>query len=378
MKEARDLMLAFARQTGISSTTIPPRRYLWTDAFAVCNFLTLYRSTGEIQYLNLGLNLIDQVHSILGRFRKGGKRTGWISGLDEEDGKCHPTAGGLRIGKELEEREPGQPIDESLEWNRDGQYYHYLTKWMHALERMTKVTGDQHFCRWGQELAKAAHKGFVYSSSMGDTKRMYWKMSIDLTHPLVASMGHHDPLDGQITYRELGLCNTAIVRDLDKEISETETICAGRDWVTDDPLDIGGVLFDAYRLAQLAVRGAFEAPALLESLLHSARLGLDAFSQRKSVNSSREYRLAFRELGLTIGLHAILRMQEVLEENPSLFSKKNRAEIEELTGYIPLIGAIENFWREPANLHVKSWQSHLDINMVMLATSLAPDEFLSI
>ncbi len=32
---------------------------------------------------------------------------------------------------------------------------------------------------------------------------MYWKMSIDLTRPLVSSMGQHDPLDGFITYNEI-------------------------------------------------------------------------------------------------------------------------------------------------------------------------------
>ena len=32
---------------------------------------------------------------------------------------------------------------------------------------------------------------------------MYWKMSIDLSYPLVTSMGQHDPLDGLITYSEL-------------------------------------------------------------------------------------------------------------------------------------------------------------------------------
>ena len=26
----------------------------------------------------------------------------------------------------------GAPVDERLEWDRDGQYFHYLTKWMHT------------------------------------------------------------------------------------------------------------------------------------------------------------------------------------------------------------------------------------------------------
>jgi hypothetical protein len=53
------------------------------------------------------------------------------------------------------------------------------------------------------ELAKTAHAGFTYVPASGGRKRMYWKMSIDLTYPLVPSMGQHDPLDGYITYHEL-------------------------------------------------------------------------------------------------------------------------------------------------------------------------------
>jgi hypothetical protein len=55
------------------------RHYLWTDAYAVCNCLTLYRQTGEEKYKRLALDLIDQVHNILGKHRKDDPRTGWIN-----------------------------------------------------------------------------------------------------------------------------------------------------------------------------------------------------------------------------------------------------------------------------------------------------------
>ena len=97
-------------------------------------------------------------------------------------------------------RQPGEPLDENLEWDRDGQYFHYLTKWMHALNRVSRVTGDPSYLRWAMELAQAAHARFVYLPPAGGRKRMYWKMSIDLTRPLVPSMGQHDPLDGLVTY----------------------------------------------------------------------------------------------------------------------------------------------------------------------------------
>jgi hypothetical protein len=67
---ARKIMLDFADLTGLSSTGKAPRRYLWTDAFAVCNFLGLYRQTGSEEYKNLALRLVDQVHNVLGRHRE--------------------------------------------------------------------------------------------------------------------------------------------------------------------------------------------------------------------------------------------------------------------------------------------------------------------
>ena len=74
---------------------------------------------------------------------------------------------------------------------------------MHALNRVSGVTGDLKYNTWAIELAKTAHARFVYASPSSGPKRMYWKMSIDLSRPLVLSMGHHDPLDGFVTYNEL-------------------------------------------------------------------------------------------------------------------------------------------------------------------------------
>jgi hypothetical protein len=78
----------------------------------------------------------------LGRHRPADPRQGWISGLDEPEGERHPTRGGLRIGKPLPERGPRERYDPQLEWDSDGQYFHYLTQWMHALHRVSQETGD--------------------------------------------------------------------------------------------------------------------------------------------------------------------------------------------------------------------------------------------
>ena len=117
VSSVRKIMSEFAGLTGLSPATTRPRRYLWTDAFAVCNFLGLYQETGDEKLKDLALRLVDQVHSVLGRHREDASRTGWLSGLDEEDGRLHPTLGGLRIGKQLKERGPNEPLDEQLEWD---------------------------------------------------------------------------------------------------------------------------------------------------------------------------------------------------------------------------------------------------------------------
>ncbi|MGZ3579736.1 MAG: hypothetical protein ACXU98_12070, partial [Syntrophales bacterium] len=108
---ARTIMMEFAHLTGLLSSKEKPRRYLWTDAFAVCNFLTLYKQMGDERYKELALRLVDQVHNVLGRRRTEDTWIGWISGLPEEEGKLHPTSGGLRIGKGMNERGQDEPYD---------------------------------------------------------------------------------------------------------------------------------------------------------------------------------------------------------------------------------------------------------------------------
>jgi hypothetical protein len=378
-------MSEFANLTGLLSDSTTPRRYLWTDAFAVCNFLGLYLRTRDEQFKQLALHLADQVHFILGRHRDDDPRTGWISGLDEQEGRLHPTRGGLRIGKGMNERTPGDPNDAQLEWDRDGQYYHYLTKWMHALNRISMVTGDPTGNRWAIDLAKTAQARFTYLPSSGDQKRMYWKMSIDLSYPLVASMGQHDPLDGFITYLQLQSTavkdpNKSAEFDLSEEIKDMADMCEGKSWVTDDPLGIGELLSTAYKLAQLIMIEGFDQAALLDVLLDSSLISLQAYSRGTSpLISPANYRLAFRELGLSIGLHAIEKLQGLIRQTPRDFKMKHRlhSQTEHLMRYTPLGEVIETFWLEPANRQAGNWREHRDINMVMLATSLAPDGYLT-
>ena len=127
---AERIMRRYAADTGLDDASRPPHRYLWTDAFGVCTFLGLYRQTGNDHWRRLALTLVDQVHQVLGRHRPDDSRSGWISGLDEAAGRRRPTAGGLRNGKRINVRGPGAPVDERMEWDRDGPYCHSYAEWV--------------------------------------------------------------------------------------------------------------------------------------------------------------------------------------------------------------------------------------------------------
>lgn len=386
-KLIHEIMLDFASLTGLAPADVLPRRYLWTDAFAVCNYLELFRRTNDKTYRDLALNLVNQVHHTLGRHRDDDLRSGWISGLDEQEGELHPTGNGLRIGKKLNERKLDEPCNERLEWDQDGQYYHYLTKWMHALNRVSQVSGDPTYIGWAIELAKAAHSRFTYDSPTGGRKRMHWKMSIDLTYPLVPSMGQHDPLDGLVTYSELQAAadrqfGESHLPDLKHEIAEMAEICRsmGTNLATDDPLGIGGLLFDASRIARLILQGGLKCAGLVEIVMDSAEIGLESFVINNQLEYPAEYRLAFRELGLSIGLSAAENLQKMVGGNQGAFNNASRLQklAEDLMEFLPLRKIIEQFWLDGRNRQASTWIEHREINMVMLATSLAPDQFLMI
>ena len=381
--EAIVLMNNFADRTGLASKQ-PRRRYLWTDAFAVCNYIGLARASGEQGYAESALQLVNQVHHTLGRHRNDDRRSGWISGLSEHDGERHPTRGGLRIGKDLPERGPRSPFDERLEWDRDGQYFHYLTKWMHALDQVTRSTQQPRFNAWARELARSAFEAFTYlPSPTWEPRRMHWKMSIDLARALVPSMGQHDPLDGYISSLQLrataaSLPQPATGPNLEDESRQYAAMLKRDELATADPLGLGGLLIDAYRVQQLMQQGALPDAQLLDRLLDAALTGLQHYIQRGELQLPAKHRLAFRELGLAIGLHAMERMHQAAdhESEHAATSPWRRAQLQALMQYLPLRDEIEAIWRDPEQQRAATWTEHQDINEVMLATSLAPDGFL--
>lgn len=245
--------------------TPPPKsgghkgRYLWTDAFGVLNFITLHREHQRQQkqseqqadgtdgapteteakdkdkdkYLTLAKRLVQTVHEILGRTRDGRTR---LPGATD----TNPLGGGLRIGK-MDDRGP----------DADGQYHHYLTIWMFALNRLSLATNDPLYNQQAVALAKAIHPRF-FVNRKSDRPRMVWKMAMDLSAPLVASEGNLDPIDGYVVFRLLQ--GTAASQDdgdknvLQEEIGDYLRVMRrkGEQFVSSDPLDLGMTLWTAH------------------------------------------------------------------------------------------------------------------------------------
>lgn len=102
LRLAAALMTRFAERTGLAPAGRPSQRYLWTDAFAVCNFLGLARSAAAPRFRDLAVRLVREVHHVLGRHRPDDRRSGWLSGLADEEGEVPSHEG---------RRDPG-PLDD--------------------------------------------------------------------------------------------------------------------------------------------------------------------------------------------------------------------------------------------------------------------------
>ena len=288
---AEELMNAFARRTGLKGDdTKAFHRYLWTDAFAVKTFLGLSEITGKKEYAEKAQRLTGLVHRKLGRFGLTDSRKGWISGLSEEEGSNHPTAGGLRIGKTLRERQAAEDFDERLEWERDGQYFHYNTRWIHSLLKMREETGDARYSRWAAELLLASRR---FIAKVNGQPRMFWKMSIDLSRPQVNTMGIHDPLEGLILSVSLQEAVPELAPQLRQLASEFENLSQGMDWKTSDTLGIGGLLLNSVKAAECALqKDALPEAMDPERLLQACLAGLQQLENSKELSFTSARRLA--------------------------------------------------------------------------------------
>jgi hypothetical protein len=96
-------------------------------------------------------------------------------------------------------------------------------------------------------------------------------------------------------------------------------------------------------------------------------VGLQHYLRRNDLRAPASHRLAFRELGLSIGLAAL----------PIIAAHGSGVAIAPLQRFAPLREEIESFWLDPAHREARTWLDHPNINDVMLATSLDPAGYLS-
>lgn len=373
IEQVERLMMAFAERTGLVGD-VAPDRYLWTDAFAVCNYLSLYLAGDDDAFIDRARDLVAQVHDVLGAYGGNDARSGWLGGMSDEEHSRSPTGAGLRIGKSRPERGPGEAFDDRAEWDRDGQYFHYLTRWIYALQRMASVTVEDRYHRWAVELAHAAFNGFVHRSHAGGV-RMYWKMSVDLDRPLVPSMGQHDPLDGWVTtlaLAESDFADEAQRRELIRQASVYLSMFSRESLVSADPLGIGGLLVDAWRLSCISPSQPHGVEQQRTAgLIDAAAAGLAHIERQFHLDDSPSRRLGFRELGLCIGIRAA----QKLASCPAATGPIERA-LRSITDRVRIADLIERTWMNPEHRNLRSWTDHLNINEVMLATSLAPEGYL--
>jgi hypothetical protein len=160
MTICKDTGYAIAKLTWMRAQGIWPNglRYLWTDAFGLVLFVSLYAESGERQYLDQAESLAAEVGRILGRPR------------------------GIRIGEAPD---------------RDGQYFHYLAMWLYGLAVLARHIAD--YRRLGIELVRQIHGAFVQPR-----RGVIWKMKEDLSGPYPGyGFGGLDAFDGYVSYRLL-------------------------------------------------------------------------------------------------------------------------------------------------------------------------------
>jgi len=346
---AMQIVYRYPTEASDESWTPPPAsaghkgRYLWTDAFGVLNFVTLFLTTSSPHYLGLARALVDAVHSTLGRTRDGSSQ------LRNATADA-PLAGGLRIGKE-----------EAAGPDGDGQYHHYLTLWMFALNRLGAAARDRRYNDLAVQLAKAVHPAFVYNRAAA-RPRMYWKVSMDLSVPLVRSEGNLDPIDGFVVYRILQESDGPGSKVLETEIDEYRRIVETkwRGYRSDDPLDLGMTMWTSHFFG--SGLGA-EKEEWSASLLEAAKRDTANLFDRGHFNSNVRRRLAFREFGTVLGLRCGTegaRWDDMV---------KKIIDTWESTGVVPDPGAAK------ADAVINSEKDLVPITLVMYAAALNPASF---
>ena len=226
-------------------------RYLWTDAFGVVLYLSLYQATGDPRWQGEAERLVAEVERVLGRER------------------------GLRIGEAPD---------------RDGQYFHYLAMWLFALARLGDFKSE--YRERGIAIVRDIHPTFVVPN-VG----VIWKMKEDLSGPYPGyGFGALDAFDGYVSYRLLGEDALAT------EIGEMKLLIERqyRELAVDQDLGLGMMLW----LAHFFAEEDWAKHQTLRSLEALDRLWTDPPGFFARASYAPDVRIAFANYGVSIGLQA--------------------------------------------------------------------------
>lgn len=242
-------------------------RYLWTDAFGLVLYVSLYHELGDRRWLERAEWLVGEVERVLGRER------------------------GIRIGEAPD---------------RDGQYYHYLAMWLYALGRLGAVLPE--YRHRAIELVREIHPAFVIPGT-----GVIWKMREDLSGPYPGfGLGAMDAYDGYIAYRLLD------ETELAGEIAELRALIdAGyRELVITQDLGLGMMLW----LTHFYPDEDWARLQRARSLQLLEQLWIDPPGYFCRQPGLPDLKFAFTNYGISVGLQAVDAWPERVEKLERFFA----------------------------------------------------------
>jgi hypothetical protein len=226
-------------------------RYLWTDAFGLALYVSLFRETGEQRWLDQAKWLVGEVDRVLGRPH------------------------GYRIGEAAD---------------RDGQYFHYLAMWLFALACLGEHDPD--YRDKGIRIAKDIHRPFVLPG-----RGVIWKMEEDLSAPYPGyGFGAMDAFDGYVSYRLLS--ETELVGEIGEMRAIMERQYEHLD--IDQDLGLGMMLW----LAHFFPGEDWAKVQRERSLAALDFLWVDPPGYFGRASGARHVRIAFANFGVSVGLQS--------------------------------------------------------------------------